>query len=103
MKNAINLAQPGALTLDSVRALIGAYDDSTHTQLRVTKEGVAFISTSDIGGRNIKDLAFRFETFQAGGGFVGRAAAADDAWVKRLYEALKKNWPTPSKSYIDSF
>ena len=72
----IDLATPGALTQESVARLISSASDRTNTQLRVTKEGVAFISSADVGAPE---------------------------WVDRIYTALKDNWPRPSSSHIDLF
>lgn len=102
MTTTINLAEPGALTIESVRALLAAHDDSTNVQLRVTKEGIAFISTV-VGNRDLEGLAFRFESWQEGTDFVGPSAAQDDNWVGRIYRALKSNWPNPSSRYLDFY
>jgi hypothetical protein len=99
----IDLTKPDALTHESVARLLASATDRTNTQLRVTKEGVAFISSTDVGADRIDGLAFRLETFSAGGDHVGPAAAQDPEWVNRIYEVLKDNWPRPSSSYIDLF
>ncbi|MCK9691322.1 hypothetical protein [Pseudomonas syringae] len=99
----IDLNQPGALTLVSVSQLIGSANDSTHTQLRVTDAGIAYISNTDVGLNNVDNLAFRFETWSRGTDYVGKRAASDPAWVERIYNALKANWPTPSSSYLDIY
>jgi hypothetical protein len=90
------------LTIDDVRQLIASASDETNVQIRVTKDGVAYISTT-VGSEDTDGLAFRFETFSAGSDHVGEAASQDDAWVQRIYEALKKNWPNPTSEYIDEF
>lgn len=99
----IDLANPDALTHESVARLIASASDETHTQLRVTKDGLAFISTSSIGSENIDELAFQVESFSAGSDYVGQAAAQDAEWVNRIYKILKDNWPKPSNWYIDLF
>lgn len=99
----IDLNQHGALTHESVAQLIASASDRTHTQLRVTKAGVAFISSTDVGSDRIDGLAFRLETFSAGTDHVGPAAAQDSDWVNRIHKVLKDNWPEPSDSYIDLF
>src|ERR1039458_9749792 len=43
----IDLTKPDALTHESVARLLASASDGTNTQLRVTKEGVAFISSTD--------------------------------------------------------
>lgn len=99
----INLNKPDSLSLGSVRRLLASHDDRSNSQIRVTKDGTAFLSVDNCGGRALEGIAFRFETFQAGNGFTGQSAADDDEWVKRIHDALKRNWPHPSSSYLDIF
>jgi hypothetical protein len=89
-------------TIDDVRQLIASASDETNVQIRATKDGVAYISTI-VGAEDTDDLAFRFETFSAGSDHVGDAAAQDDAWVQRIYDAMKANWPNPTGEYIEFF
>jgi hypothetical protein len=96
----IDLKNPNALTLASVRDLIGSKDDSQHRQLRVTSDGIAFLS-DDVAADKLDNILFRFETWIAGNGYCGAAAAADDDWVREVYEDLRSNWPEPKSSYID--
>lgn len=98
----IDLNDPTALTLESVRALIASKDDSRNRQLRVTRGGIAYLS-DEVGNQNTDNLAFRLETLMAGNGYVGQGAAQDDEWVERIYRVLKNNWPNPQSSYIDYF
>jgi len=100
---AIDLTKPGEPTVDSVRKLIASGSDATHTQLRVTKAGIAFISKTDIGADNIGNIAFRLETWNQGSDHVGPKAAGDAGWVSRVYKVLRDNWPTPSADYIDVY
>lgn len=96
----IDLNQPGALNRQAVKQLIASVNDSTHAQLRVTRDGIAFISTTDIGNQNTDGLLFRFETWCAGNDYVGLKAASDDSWVDQVYNDLRQNWPTPQSSFI---
>lgn len=89
-------------SIENVRALISSGSDDTHTQLRVKPNGIAYLSKV-VGNSDVKGLAFRLETWVAGNGYVGLKAAEDDGWVKRIYECLNKNWPTPTDTYIDYF
>lgn len=98
---AIDLNQPGEPTVDSVRELIAWASDATHTQLRVTKAGIAFISNTDVGASNIGNLAFRLETWSQGTDHVGPNAAGDAGWVTKVHKVLCDNWPKPSADYID--
>jgi hypothetical protein len=99
----INLNNPDELTLEAVSKLIGSVNDSTHTQLRVTHEGIAFMSNTDVGLQNVEGLAFRLETWSRGNDYVGQRASTDHEWVGRIYEVLKANWPEPTSTYIDLY
>lgn len=98
----LDLNDPAQFTLAGVKALIASKDDSRHRQLRVKKDGIAYLSDT-VGNEDTDDLAFRFETWDAGNDYVGNAASEDEAWVSRVYEALRKNWPKPTSSYLDYF
>ena len=100
----IDLNNPEDLTLESVAALIASKDDSEHRQLRVTKDGIAYLS-DEVGGSNVDGLAFYLETWSAGGDYVGQKASQDEKWVQRVYNCLKKHWPaqSDSPSYIDQY
>lgn len=99
----IDLNKPDALTLDAVRQLLASASDSVHTQLRVSKAGIAYISSGIVGGAQIEDVLFRLETWAAGSGYVGEVAASDQAWVTQVFNALKQNWPKPAFDYIDIY
>ena len=38
-------------------------------------------------------MQMRYETFLAGNEYVGPEAAADDEWIRELFESLLKEWP----------
>ncbi|MDE1166831.1 MAG: hypothetical protein PW845_15950 [Pseudomonas sp.] len=99
----IDLNDPQALTLDAVRGLIASGNNAVHNQLRVSKAGQAWLSTSAVGGVAVDGLAFRLETWAAGSGCVGPVPACDDVWVQQIFNALKDNWPKPSSDYIDVY
>ena len=99
----IDLNAPGGLTLDAVRQLLASASDDEHTQLRVTREGIAYLSCGVVGGTDIGGLLFRLETWAKGSGYVGRVAASDEVWVMQIYNALKDNWPNPPFDYIDVY
>ena len=77
-------------------------DDSKNSQLRVSKDGRAYVSYV-VGAEDISNLCFRLETSIAGNGYVGPDAANDDEWIDRVYDVLQENWPNPKSSYIDKF
>lgn len=91
------------LTIDSVKALIASQDDTCNAQLRISKDGFAYLSTDKIGGQGIEDLHCRFETWAAEGGWMGVDASQDECWVRRIHKALEANWPTRSSAYIASY
>ena len=97
----IDLKVPGALTYDSVRALLASKDDRTHRQLGVTTNGIAFLS-DDVGNRNLEGVLFRFETWDPGNGYCGHQAAADDKWVRSVHQDLIENLPNQKSNFIDS-
>nr|WP_189672344.1 hypothetical protein [Pseudomonas sp. SWRI154] len=99
----IDLNDPGGLTIEAVRQLLASASDDEHTQLRVTKGGIAYLSSGVVGGADIDGLLFRLETWAKGSGYVGRVAASDEVWVTQIYNALKENWPKPPFDYIDIY
>lgn len=98
----IDLNDPQEFTFEQVRLLIASGNDRVHNQLRVSRSGQAWLSTV-VGGTDTGSLLFRLETWAAGSGYVGPAAATDDEWVSRIFRALQRNWPMPSGDYIDLY
>ena len=91
-----------ALTEDDVRQMISAGDDSHMNQIRVSKSGEVYLSQDIVGAIDIDDLRFRFETFDAGNGYVGNKAANDRKYIDRLYRTIIANWNNPAcGTYID--
>lgn len=99
----IDLKNPESLTLSAVRKLLASASDDEHTQLRVSKQGIAYISSGVVGGADIDGLLFRLETWAAGSGYVGNIAASDEVWLMQIFNALKENWPNPPFDYIDVY
>lgn len=99
----LDLTLPGEPSLASVRRLLAHGNDRVHSQLRVTTAGIAWLSTSAVGGQALEGVYFRLETWAAGSGCVGQAAAEDDAWVMKIQQALQTNWPTPRSDYLDIY
>lgn len=96
----IDLKDSTQLSYESVSKLIGSVTDAKHWQLRVTKDGVAYLSDV-VGADDIDNLSFRMETWCAGNNYVGFQAAHDEVWVKKVLKDLRENWPKPKSSYID--
>lgn len=86
--------------LEDVAKLLASKDDSQNRQLRVTKDGIAYIS-DEVGADNIDGLAFRFETWIAGNDYCGLKASQDASLVSEVFDDLKNNWPNPKATYID--
>lgn len=98
----IDLNNPKDFTIDNVKKLIASEDDSVSTQIRVTINGMLYLSR-EVGNVNIQGLAFRLETFDAGNGYVGIQASNDIDWIHTIHDVVSRNWPKPSSTYIDSF
>lgn len=98
----IDLNKPESLTFESVQNLLASKDDSASRQLRVSHEGVAYLS-DEVGNHNLDNTAFRLETWLSGNGYTGKEASQDSSWINRVLKVLRDNWPSPSESYIDVY
>lgn len=90
------------LTHQELKDLIANADDNYANQIRVKENGQVYISTT-VGAEDIEGLRFRFETFDAGNGYVGQKAANDASYVDETYQALKKCWEQGRTGYIDYY
>jgi hypothetical protein len=99
----IDLTDSRSFTLDAVRQMIASANDNTHNQLRVSRDGKAWLSSAAVGGVDIDGLLFRLETWAAGSGCVGPVAASDAVWVTQIYNALRDNWADPRMDYVDVY
>ncbi|WP_294154985.1 hypothetical protein [uncultured Clostridium sp.] len=90
------------LTRDQLIDLIGKGDDNYDNQIRVKNDGTIFLSRT-VGAEDISDLRFRFETCDAGNGYVGLEAAQDDKYIDALYNGLIKTWNANKTGYIDDW
>lgn len=52
----IDLNNPEGLTPEAVRQLLASASDDVHTQLRVSKDGRAYLSSGVVGGTDIDGL-----------------------------------------------
>lgn len=89
------------LTIDQLRDLIVAGDDSHHNQLRITSSREIFLSDI-VGLEHLEGIIGRFETFVAGNGYVGLNAALDQQFIESLYTAIQ-TWKKSPCSYVDMF
>jgi hypothetical protein len=99
----VDLSDPKEFTTDNIRRLIASGDNRYHSQIRVNHGGIAELSKSVGNDGKKKKWAFSISIFGAQSDKVGEAASQDEAWVKRIYDALRKNWPEPSSKHIDDF
>lgn len=92
------------MSLDDFKNLIASGDDTHDNQIRVTKTGKVFLSQDIVGADCLENIAFRFETFDAGNDYVGKAASEDKEHVTGIYKAIKSNWDKGSpQTYIDDW
>lgn len=96
----IDLKDPAHLTEASVARLLGSRDDTDYRQLRVSKDGFAYLSDV-VGNNDIEGLAFCMETWVPGNSYVGLAASKDEAWIASVLETLRENWPEPKDELVD--
>lgn len=88
--------------ISDLKELIYNGDDTHDNQIRVTKNGIVYLSQDIVAAEQIDGLAFRFETFDAYNGYVGKSASEDDKYIKRLYNAIINNWnDNHGETYID--
>jgi hypothetical protein len=98
----IDLGVDNSLTVGAVRELLASKDDSQPRQLRVSEAGIVTLSDV-IGNTNLEGVRFRLETWVAGNGYTGPAAAADDAFVERIRRAIDENWRKGTRGLVDMF
>jgi hypothetical protein len=87
-------------SVEELRALIRQGDDSAgHHVLWVKRTGEVELSSipkdrTPVGFEKAQpDMQLRYETFLAGNEYVGPVAAADEEWVRELFDTLLKEWP----------
>lgn len=90
------------LTIEQLRDLIASGDDSHSNQIRITKNREIFLS-SVVGADCLDEIACRFETYDAGNGYVGSRAAADTEFINRIFNAIQKWLESPYATYIDIY
>jgi hypothetical protein len=93
-------------TKEQLADLLRGYDDrAAHHVLWVDRGGEVRLTKLEKKwpvpepGHDVIDQALvRFETFQAGNGYVGAAAAADDQWLTDAMDWLTRDW-TAAKAH----
>ncbi len=96
----IDLKDQSNLTFENVKLLIASKDDSEHRQLRISKDGFAYLS-DDVASANLDNVLCRFETWTSGKDYCGVDASNDESWVNEVLHILKQNYPNPKSPYID--
>ena len=91
-------------SLDDMKNLIKNGDDSHDNPIRVTKDGMIYLSQDVVAADNLENIIFRLETFDSGLDYVGKAASEDNNLIKKLYNVImdnyKKGWP---ESFCDDW
>lgn len=98
----LDLNDKANLTLANVASLLASKDDSQDRQLRVTTNGILFLS-DDVGADNLDDILFRLNSFDASHDYTGIEASKHTSLIKNIYQHINANWPVPKSTYIDIF
>ena len=100
----LNLNDPNEFTIDGVRRLLASKTGTEPAdeypgiyQLRVTKNGIAYIKDNlqPLTDSDEQNHAILFETWNST--YVGKDAANDDKWVNEEYRMLKRWWDIYSR------
>jgi len=86
----VDINDPSQLTHARVAQLLGSKDDRANRQLRVTDDGIAYLSDV-VGNIGTQGHAMLMETWIAGNGYVGIKASQDRAWVDEVLQTLKRS------------
>lgn len=84
------------------RNMLANANDCISHQLRVDWSGDIYISTIT-GAEEIDDVKFRWESWDAGNGYVGPLAASDNDYVRKSVASLKKCWEDEIRGYCDYY
>ena len=90
------------LTENKLKRMITNANDNISHQLRVEENGDIYISTIT-GGKEIEDLKFRWETWQAYNNYVGPFAASDSDYIKSTVGYIRKCWEKGVSGYCDTY
>ncbi|SIO66910.1 hypothetical protein SAMN05443247_11527 [Bradyrhizobium erythrophlei] len=98
----INLNKPETFTIETVRELIASKDDSQRRQLRVSEDGVVYLSDA-IGNLELDGVRFALTTWLEGNDYVGAAAAKDDKWVKSVHDTVEMHWNKGTRGVTEDY
>jgi hypothetical protein len=105
MNNVPQLDLSKTFTEDDVANFISQLDDSDYRQVRVTKEGMAYLSSESTMGIGTqvsdKSMLFTLEIWCRGTKHVGTEAAQDQDWVKFLTKSLRNYMKHPEQCEQD--
>jgi hypothetical protein len=100
--------------LEQFRELLRQHDDRAgHHVLWVRRDGEVMLTCLPKGEGDPRELPtyehpsmqIRYDTFQAGGGYVGEAGATEDWWMPLLLEKMREHWAAlkgaPGMTHVD--
>ena len=101
-------------TLDDLKDIFASCDDDAgHHVLWVDKNGEVNLSVipkdlTPIGfEEKTTQMQIRYETFIQGNEYVGKRAAEDQSFMKRIFDSMLKNWTSREENhnvvYVDKF
>lgn len=98
-------------TKDQLCAVVSTIDDNVGNHIVwVDTSGYIHITTLHPGENSpltlVKewdDIKFRMETLCAGAGYMGKAAADDEHWMRKLHEGIQWGWNNGMIGYIDYY
>lgn len=90
------------MTIEEFTQLIADGDDKHDNQIRVSQNGMVYLSQDVVGADDLEGVAFRLGTFDEGNDYVGKNASQDKQFVNKMYLAIKKNWKDGCpETYVD--
>ena len=90
------------ITESIYKDMIANANDCISHQLRVDWSGNVYIS-SITGAKEIENIKFRWESWEAGNGYVGPRAASDHEYIKQSVKSLKQCWEDGVCGYCDYY
>lgn len=88
------------ITESVYKDMVANANDSFSHQLRVDWSGDVYLSTIT-GAKKIKNIKFRWESWDAGNEYVGPRAASDQKYIRRSVKELKKCWEEDVQGYCE--
>ena len=80
-------------TRNQLKETIAGGNDNHHNSLVIDINGMfKLIPLIDKSPSELQSYPVRFETFQAGNGYVGYLASMDETFIEQTYKALLEDW-----------